>query len=191
MAKQIINSNAKIIVGSSFNYGTLVKAIEITKKSLKIIFVKLNAEDSIPTGAISFDELMNPKNTDLSILKVHDINPDDCVYLPYSSGTTGMPKGVMLSHNNICHNAVGIHSVITKNKSSEPYTYTTTSTHQEILPCILPFFHIYGFATCLLAKLAIGVKAVTLPKFQPDTFINVLEQEKPTVLHAVPPMSMF
>ena len=61
--------------------------------------------------------------------------------------------------------------------------------HQDVLPCVLPFFHIYGLSATLISKLAQGCKLITLPRFAPDTFLNVLAKNQPNVLHLVPPIS--
>jgi len=60
---------------------------------------------------------------------------------------------------------------------------------QDVVPCVLPFFHIYGLTCILLCKLAHGCKLITLPKFAPDTYLNVLEKHKASVLFLVPPIS--
>lgn len=72
----------------------------------------------------------------------------------------------------------------------DPYNFIeqTNSNFQDVLPCVLPFFHIYGLTLTLLSKIVLGCKLVTLPKFAPDTFLNSLDEHKATVLHLVPPM---
>lgn len=59
---------------------------------------------------------------------------------------------------------------------------------QEVLLSVLPFFHVFGLTTLLLSKMSIGAKNVSLPRFQPDVFVKVLNEYKPTVLPLVPPM---
>lgn len=61
--------------------------------------------------------------------------------------------------------------------------------HQEVLPCVLPFFHIYGFTVCLMSKLAHGAKLVTIPKFTPELYLMALEKFPASVLYLVPPIS--
>lgn len=179
-------------MGSVDNYKTLVEAIKIAQKPMKIVCIKLNPADTLPAGALDFQELIDPKSADFSTLTVHDINPNDCVFLPFSSGTTGMPKGVMLTHNNISANSEMIHVPTGINDSDkQPVVLETTSSFQEVLPCVLPFFHIYGWTATLVSKLGIGSKIITLPQFRPDTFLNVLEKEKATVLHLVPPIGKY
>lgn len=65
---------------------------------------------------------------------------DDLTVLPYSSGTTGIPKGVMLSNHNLVSNC----QADTVPLPDKPLILPTTNDFQEILPCFLPFFHIYG-----------------------------------------------
>lgn len=69
-----------------------------------------------------------------------------------------------------------------------PLVVPTSDSHQDVLPCVLPFFHIYGLTVNLFSKLALGCKLVTLPKFAPDTFLNSLVVHKGSVLHLVPPI---
>lgn len=176
------------MVGGVDNHKVLTQAVELTKKPIKIIYIKLFSDQSYPANSIIFEELTNPKATDFTALKTYNKHPDDCVILPFSSGTTGMPKGVMLSHNNITTNSLIIHTKLSGDKSAEPYVYETTNSHQEVMPCVLPFFHIYGWTCTLVSKLAIGGKLVTLPNFRPDTFLNVLGKGDVSILHAVPPM---
>lgn len=68
-------------------------------------------------------------------------------------------------------------------------TNPAIGSHQDVLPCVLPFFHIYGLTCSLLSKLAHGCKLVTLPRFTPDTYLNTLEKHQGTVLYLVPPIS--
>lgn len=60
--------------------------------------------------------------------------------------------------------------------------------HQDVLPCVLPFFHIYGLTVALLAKLAHGAKMVTLPRFSPETYLRAQEKYRGNVLYLVPPI---
>lgn len=123
-------------------------------------------------------------DVDYSQLKPHNRQPDDIVILPFSSGTTGLPKGVMLSHNNIAVNCEMLDVKLPDKKILRP----TTADFQECSPSVLPFFHIYGLTVLMVSKLTLGTKVVTLPRFQPDTFMNSISEHGGTMLHLVPPI---
>lgn len=94
--------------------------------------------------------------------------------LPYSSGTTGAPKGVMLSHYNLTSNVrqtLGCGLI-------DGYS---------VLINFLPFFHIYGMGVLLLPSLAVGGTQVTLPAFDPKRFLEVVAKYRATNLFVVPP----
>jgi 4-coumarate--CoA ligase len=74
------------------------------------------------------------------------------------------------------------------NTGIEQLIKPTTSSYQDILPCVLPFFHIYGLTVTMLSKLNLGCKLVTLPSFKPESFLNSLSVHKGNVLHLVPPI---
>ena len=94
--------------------------------------------------------------------------------LPYSSGTTGAPKGVMLTHHNLTSN------VRQTLASGLVDTYSTGI-------CFLPFFHIYGMAVLLLPGLAAGATLVTMPGFDPKRFLDLTREHQATILFMVPP----
>jgi acyl-CoA synthetase (AMP-forming)/AMP-acid ligase II len=58
--------------------------------------------------------------------------------------------------------------------------HNVAGSHQDVVPVILPFFHIYGISIILLAKLAQGVKFVTLPSFEPSSFFKLLDEHQVT-----------
>lgn len=98
-----------------------------------------------------------------------------------------MPKGVELTHRNFISNC----EMIGQNLGGEHLIVETSDTNQDVLPCVLPWYHIYGWTCTLISKLKLGCKLVTLPVFKPDTFMNVLATQNATVLHLVPPIIIF
>ncbi len=97
------------------------------------------------------------------------------VVLPYSSGTTGLPKGVMLSHHNLVANLA---------QSSPVLQYG----ENEVALAVLPFFHIYGMQVLMNGLLAEGVTVVTMPRFDMEQALSLIQQHKVTQFYAVPPI---
>ncbi|HLH70524.1 MAG TPA: AMP-binding protein [Candidatus Dormibacteraeota bacterium] len=105
-----------------------------------------------------------------------DIDPrNDVVALPYSSGTTGLPKGVMLTHRNLVANLLQMGPV---ERSSE----------QDTTLAALPFYHIYGLSVILCLGLYRGVTLVVLPRFEMDVALRAIERWRITRLPLVPPL---
>ncbi|XP_024084668.1 4-coumarate--CoA ligase 1 isoform X2 [Cimex lectularius] len=141
----------------------------------------------LPSGVRPFSDLIQ-NNIDVSKLdkQKHKIDINESIaFLPYSSGTTGLPKGVCLSHQNLTSNVAQM-CIKEINTIQE-----TTKTHQDTIIGVLPFFHIYGTQVVLVRSLREGSKIVTLPKFDPKQFVNILENNKNIVLYAVPPIILF
>uniref|UniRef100_A0A182JN78 Luciferin 4-monooxygenase n=1 Tax=Anopheles atroparvus TaxID=41427 RepID=A0A182JN78_ANOAO len=187
IARQLVDSDTKILIGLASNYTVLKEAAQLAKRNLPIVCIRCTNDESLPAGAIDFAELSNPKGIHYSELKQHDRTPDDIVFLPYSSGTTGMPKGVELTHVNIVANS----EMLAAKAGTGTVVQPTTDTFQDVLPCVLPFFHIYGLTVTMISKLNQGCKLVTLPNFRPETFLNALAEHKGSVLHLVPPIIIF
>jgi acyl-CoA synthetase (AMP-forming)/AMP-acid ligase II len=103
------------------------------------------------------------------------VDPGDLAVLPYSSGTTGLMKGVMLSHRNLVAN-------IEQAWNSMPLT------DEDTLVGLLPFFHSYGQTVVLNMGLAKGSTIVTMPRFDLDGLLEVVEKHRVTWLHIVPPI---
>jgi acyl-CoA synthetase (AMP-forming)/AMP-acid ligase II len=103
-----------------------------------------------------------------------DIDPvTDVAALPYSSGTTGTPKGVMLTHRSIATNLAQL-------APSMPM-----GPGDRIL-AVLPFFHIYGLTALMNAPLWQGATVVVLPRFDLDTFLAAIEKYRITSLYVAP-----
>ncbi|BFG02828.1 probable 4-coumarate--CoA ligase 3 [Drosophila madeirensis] len=181
IARQLTFSAANFIVGTVQNHGTLSEACRLAGKRLPIAVIRSRQDEALPAGAIDFYELISTQNVRYDDLQVRkDATADDMVFLPFSSGTTGLPKGVMLSHNNITSNCEQVQTAMRLDLSV-----------QETLPGVLPFFHIYGLTVVMLSKLGQGARLATMPAFKPDDFMKSLDYYKGSILNLVPPIALF
>jgi acyl-CoA synthetase (AMP-forming)/AMP-acid ligase II len=101
--------------------------------------------------------------------------PNDLAVLPYSSGTTGVNKGVMLTHRNLVANLTQL----------EPLGIVR---EDDMLLGLLPFYHIYGMVCIVHSGLYMGCTVVTLPRFDLEQFLDTLQQYRITATHLVPPI---
>ncbi|MBM7584890.1 long-chain acyl-CoA synthetase [Bacillus pakistanensis] len=100
---------------------------------------------------------------------------EDLALLQYTGGTTGFPKGVMLTHKNLVANASMCDAWLYKCKKGE-----------EVILGLLPFFHVYGMTTVLILSVMQGYKMVLLPKFDPETTLKTIDKQKPTLFPGAP-----
>lgn len=113
------------------------------------------------------------------------IDPEnDLAFLVYSSGTTGHPKGVMLTHKNIVANTMMI-----KAGEAGRLSYQGGPTGEgDKLLAFLPFFHIYGLTCLIHQSLYSGLQLVVMPKFDLEDFCKFIQEFKITFAYVVPPV---
>jgi long-chain acyl-CoA synthetase len=106
-----------------------------------------------------------------------EINPDeDVAVLQYTGGTTGVPKGAMLTHYNIFANVIQIAT----------WAHGELRRGEETYLLVLPFFHIYGFTVGMLEGVWRGVQQVLIPKYDVEALLTAIRDYKPTYFPAVP-----
>jgi len=111
------------------------------------------------------------------------VSAEDLAFLVYSSGTTGKPKGVMLTHRNIVANVIQT----SYNESPLKWNGGPTNEGDKVL-AFLPFFHIYGL-TCMIMRSAYsGVELVVMARFDLERFCQIVQSQKITFSYVAPPV---
>ncbi|MEW5550347.1 long-chain-fatty-acid--CoA ligase [Peribacillus frigoritolerans] len=123
-----------------------------------------------------FSEIMKRKITEEVDTVPIDVN-NDLALLQYTGGTTGFPKGVMLTHKNLLANTKMCNAWLYKNKRAE-----------ERILAILPFFHVYGMTTVLVLSVMEGNTMIIMPKFDVEATLKTIQKQKPTMFPGAPTM---
>ncbi len=168
LAKQLADSRARFLVTVP---AFLDKAQEAARKSgIEEVFVFGSAD-----GATPFSDLLQAGGEPPAVR----IDPGaDLVVLPYSSGTTGFPKGVMLTHRNLVANLCQCEGM----KNFEGFA------ENDITIAFLPFFHIYGMVVIMMLGLAGGGTILVMPRFDLQEFLGFTQKYRVTILPLVPPV---
>ena len=101
----------------------------------------------------------------------------DLALLQYTGGTTGVSKGVMLTHANLRANVEQVRA-----------WFPDADPGREVMMAVLPFFHVYGLTVCLLLGLRLGAALVLLPRFDLDGVLSAVDKYRPTLFPGVPTM---
>ncbi|WP_426623804.1 long-chain-fatty-acid--CoA ligase [Leifsonia sp. McL0607] len=126
------------------------------------------------SGTITWESLVSSRRLKASVPRPER---DDLALIQYTSGTTGQPKGVMLSHLNLAVNAAQARAWV-----------PTIERGTSVVYAVLPLFHAYGLTLCLTFAMSMGSRLVLFPKFDPDLVLDVVKKHPPTFLPAVPPI---
>ncbi|MFS0689056.1 long-chain-fatty-acid--CoA ligase [Sporosarcina sp. 179-K 8C2 HS] len=194
LAYQMVDSGAKAIISLDILFGRITKVVKETKLEHVII---TGIKDYLPFpknliypfiqkkehGIIVKVEHRGMNHLFTEIMKIAKPDPvsydfnfeEDIALLQYTGGTTGPPKGVMLTHANLISNAQMCNAWLYKCKDGE-----------ETVMGILPFFHVYGMTTVLVLSVMLGNKMVLIPKFDFDTALKAIDKQKPTLFPGAP-----
>ncbi len=148
-------------------------------KSERLPFLKnIITTDSKQDGCFTWDEAMALGDT-VSVAEVEKmrskIDKHDVVNMQYTSGTTGFPKGVMLTHYNVVNNGKAIGDCM------------DLSTHDRMMIQV-PMFHCFGMVLAMTASVTHGVTMSPIPAFSPRKGLACINKEKITAFHGVPTM---
>lgn len=166
---QLEASGAKFLITD----GPLIAGVDLSSlPALQRVYCTRSAI----SGAQNFEELLRPTTAHLP-------SPSEdprvaIAALPFSSGTTGLPKGVMLSHSNLVTN---VYQTLTRGEQG-------CFREGDVMLDFLPLYHIYGLTVCLNLMLTIGGTLVLVPRFDMETVLRLIVQEGVTTIPCVPPV---
>jgi long-chain acyl-CoA synthetase len=130
----------------------------------------------VPDGAPFYDFVKLVKRAE-AVPPIVPVKPDDTALFQYTGGTTGTPKGVMLSHSNLVANACQCR-----------YWMPSLRDGEEVFLGVVPFFHVYGLSTCMNLGLMIGACLVLLPRFKTDDVLRMIVKYRVTIFMGVQAM---
>jgi acyl-CoA synthetase (AMP-forming)/AMP-acid ligase II len=165
LGQQLKNAGARLLITVPL---CLQKAAPVARDcGVREVFVFGEAD-----GATPFDELLSHQGDPPSV----SFDPaTQVVALPYSSGTTGLPKGVMLTHRNLVANLHQFKDIVIVDET-------------DTVLGVLPFFHIYGMIVIMNGSLQSGATVVTMPRFDLEQCLQVLQNYRITHAYVVPPI---
>lgn len=127
------------------------------------------------SGTVRWEELTATRR----LAKDHPLpQTDDEAVIQYTSGTTGTPKGAVLTHRNLLANAAQARAWVPSITRGDCVVYA-----------VLPMFHAYGLTLCLTFAMSMGARLVLFPAFDPDLVLKAIRRHPPTFLPAVPPIA--
>lgn len=185
---QLQTTQAKVVVAHPL---CVEKVLLVTSSAQKIIVLDHDAhadevfhwrrQGLLLMSELSSNERKTPKYDHAKDI-ARDFDPHSVATLPFSSGTTGRSKGVMLTHRNLVANVL----------QTYPYEgrFLINPKHAErgSLLCPLPLFHIYGLTAGMLVSTYLGAKLVLMPSFDLVRFLEIIQREKITRAFVVPPI---
>ncbi|KAM6562566.1 hypothetical protein CsatB_022564 [Cannabis sativa] len=166
--KQVEDSGAKLIVTNASFYDK-VKGLEVP-----VIAVE---EEVVVEGAINWHKLLEAADRAGTCHIKEEVHQNDLCALPFSSGTTGLSKGVMLTHRNLVANLC-----------STLFAIKPEMIGQVTVLGLMPFFHIYGITGICCATLRNKGKVVVMERYDLRTFVKALVSHEVTFAPVVPPI---
>ena len=176
LAYQFENSGAKYVA-------TMAAFLPSVKKAADMVgigtIIMIDDHPVKEHGYVSYQSLVTDSGSRFVEHKVDAKN--DIAVLPYSSGTAGLPKGVMLTHHNLVANTYQLHHPEFLDLSVDGCTSLG----------LLPFFHVCGMEGVLISALWQGAKVVTLPMFDPALFLSTIQKYNVSVASLIPQIILF
>ncbi|KAK9665814.1 hypothetical protein RND81_14G138300 [Saponaria officinalis] len=172
--KQVHASHPRLII----THSSFVDKLAITgDEDYKVVTV-----DTPPPHCLSFTDLCDAASDEEVVMAGVEIAAqDDPVALPFSSGTTGLPKGVILTHKSLAT------SVGQQVDGDNPNLYLK---EDDVMLCVLPLFHIFSLNSVLMVALRAGCAVLLLAKFEIGSLLELIQMHRVSVAMVVPPLVM-
>uniref|UniRef100_A0A1D1Z0P5 4-coumarate--CoA ligase n=1 Tax=Anthurium amnicola TaxID=1678845 RepID=A0A1D1Z0P5_9ARAE len=172
--KQFVASGAKLVVTQSQFVDKLrAGGFPAVGEELAVVTV-----DEPPAGCVPFRVVSGADERGFPVPE-EGIEGDDPVALPFSSGTTGLPKGVMLTHRNL------VTSVAQQVDGDNPNLHLRPD---DVVLCVLPLFHVFSLNSVLLCSLRAGAAVLVVPRFEIASLLGMIQRHRVTVAAVVPPI---
>lgn len=166
-AKFILQDSEAVCLITSSAYVNMAEELRLRVETLKYIITTTKVKEDIP----NFNKI---KKSNIEILNKISANPSDLAIILYTSGTTGYPKGAMLSHYNLISNAIDSAQAI-------------RATYKDVFICILPLFHSFAATVCMNLPLLRGAKIVVMKSIRPfKRVIRAIRKNRVSVFTGVP-----
>ena len=198
LRNQLADCGARIAVTFDRGYAKLIEAREGTAVEHVIVTSLTDYLPALKRRAIGLPlrrarearaELTAPLPKDATFLSLREVLKKsqawhyqvpldpirDIAVLQYTGGTTGTPKGAMLSHHNLVANAC---QTAVWDPAAQP--------GREVGIAVLPFFHVFGLTMCLTTSVLMGATTVLVPKFDLDLVFDAIRKFRPTIFPGVP-----
>ena len=167
------DSGAETIIVSQPEYPNVAAIKDKTNLKNFIVIEEKEEKTETPEGTIGWSELMINTKSDPPEYK---FNPkEDLATLVYTSGTTGLPKGTMLTHYNMVSNVIQMCQLFELSEL-------------DIAMTVLPLYHIYGLNVCMNQAIWLGAAQVVSPRFEVQEFCKLIEKYQVTYSLCVPPI---
>src|SRR5437588_7619232 len=154
-------------------HAAVAPVVDAIRSDLKSVRAFAVTGDTAPSGVERFNDLLLADEPDLGFSV--QVGMNDLAALPYTSGTTGFPKGVMLTHANLTAN-------------QQQFFAAVPVRRDDVFLNVLPYFHIYALNLLMTGAISLGATQVIMPRFDMVEYCTLVERRRATVCFIVPPI---
>jgi long-chain acyl-CoA synthetase len=154
-------------------HAALAPVVDAVRSDLKTVRAVAVTGDAAPSGVERFDDLLQSDGSDTGMSVRVAMN--DLAALPYTSGTTGFPKGVMLTHANLTAN-------------QQQFFAAVPVRRDDVFLNVLPYFHIYALNLLMTGAISLGATQVIMSRFDMVEYCTLVERHRATLCFIVPPI---